>query len=468
VTRASLARGLLAAAVCLLAGCGAPPRPPDIIVIVGDTLRADRLGSYGGDRALTPFIDSIAARATLFRNAYAASSWTNPSVASVFTSRYPSQHGVISFDSVLPESEVTLAEALREAGYVTAFFSPNGVLREDWGYGQGFSEFAEFAIPGIEQQPDHLRLPYRADYTNRHALAWLDSLKPSGAKRPPVFLYIQYMEPHSPYAPLKGALERILAGRKPPDLDEVNRFAFVGNDVAMDERVLRDLQDVYDAEVLSLDTELRRLFKGLAARGLLENAIVVVTSDHGEEFKEHGLIGHEKTLFGEVTRVPLLIALPKTSAPAEVAEVVSLVDLAPTLLSLIGWPIPPSFEGRGLLSRSGEASPPGLAYSELIVPETGGWRRFGPHQRSLVVGGSKLITGIRGETEYYDLKADPGERAPAALDEAERAALREKIEAIQQRLASRGGAREVKPIDEETRKQIRALGYDTDQEKKQD
>jgi arylsulfatase A-like enzyme len=449
----------MAATALWLMACS-PPRSPDIIVIVGDTLRADRLGSYGGARALTPFMDSIAARATLFRNAYATSSWTNPSVASVFTSRYPSQHGVISFDSVLAESEVTLAEALREAGYATAFFSPNGVLREDWGYGQGFTEFAEFAIPGIEQQPDHLRLPYRADYTNRHALAWLDSLKASGAQRPPVFLYLQYMEPHSPYAPLKGALERILAGRPPPDLDEVNRFAFVGNDVAVDDRVLRALQDVYDAEVLSLDTELRRLFKGLGARGLLENAIVVVTSDHGEEFKEHGLIGHEKTLFGEVTRVPLLIALPGKDQPAEVTDTVSLVDLAPTLLSLIGRPIPPSFEGRSLLSRSGEASPPGLAYSELIVPETGGWRRFGPHQRSLVIGGHKLIAGIGGELEYYDLQADPGEQAPNALDEAERVALRERLEAMRERVVSRGARREVKPIDDATREQIRALGYD--------
>jgi arylsulfatase A-like enzyme len=145
--------------------------------------------------------------------------------------------------------------------------------------------------------------------------------------------------------------------------------------------------------------------------------------------------------------------------PAEVRETVSLVDLAPTLLSLIGRPIPASFEGRSLLSRSGEPSPPGLAYSELIVPETGGWRRFGPHQRSLVIGGHKLITGIHGETEYYDLAADPSERAPAALAEAERAALHERIEAIQQRTASRGGAREVKPIDDATREQIRALGY---------
>jgi arylsulfatase A-like enzyme len=448
----------MAAAALLLTACSAAP-PPDIIVLVGDTLRADRLGSYGNTRGLTPFMDSLAQRAVVFRNAYATSSWTNPSVASLFTSRYPSQHGVISFESVLAADEVTLAEALREAGYATAFFSPNGVLREGWGYEQGFDEFAEFAIPGIAEQPDHMRLPYRADYTNRHVLSWLDSLSAAGP-RPPVFLYIQYMEPHSPYAPRKDALERILGGRKPPDLDEVNRFAFVGNDVAVGDRVLRDLRDVYDAEVLSLDTELRRLFAGLRSRGLLENAILVVSSDHGEEFKEHGLLGHEKTLFDEVTRVPLLIALPDSSAGAEIAEAVSLVDLAPTLLGLVGLPVPEAFEGRSLLSRSGDASAPGFAYSELIVPETGGWRRFGPHQRSLVVGGHKLIAGTGGELEYYDLQADPGEHAPNALGKAERAALRERLEAIRQRVVSRGAKREVKPIDEATREQIRALGYD--------
>jgi arylsulfatase A-like enzyme len=451
---------LLAAAGGLLLACGGPAPTPDILVLVGDTLRADRLGCYGNPRNLTPFIDSIARRATVFRNAYASTSWTNPSVASLFTSRYPSQHGVISFESVLSEEEVTLAEVLREAGYATAFFSPNGLIREGWGYEQGFSEFAEFAIPGIAGRPDHLRLPYRADYTNRQALTWLDSLAASGSARPPVFLYIQYMEPHAPYAPLKGALQWILEGRKPPDLDELNRLAFFGNEVPLHDRVLRDLRDVYDAEVLSLDMELRRFFRELDARGFLENAIVAVTSDHGEEFKEHGLIGHEKTLFDEVTRVPLLIALPEGSQGVEVAGPVSLVDLAPTLLGLIGRPAPAAFEGRSLLDRSGEPSAPGVAYSELIVPETGGWRRFGPHQRSVVAGRHKLIAGINGEMEYYDLEADPGERDPDALGEAERAALREQLEAFQERAASRARPREVKPIDDATREQIRALGYD--------
>jgi arylsulfatase A-like enzyme len=129
---------------------------------------------------------------------------------------------VITFDSVLSDHEVTLAEVLREAGFATGFFSPNGLLREDWGYGQGFDEFSEFAIPGIPGQPDHLKMPYRADYTNRHVIAWIDSLKAGGGDRlPPIFLYVQYMEPHSPYAPPKAALQRVLDGRKTPDLDEV-------------------------------------------------------------------------------------------------------------------------------------------------------------------------------------------------------------------------------------------------------
>jgi arylsulfatase A-like enzyme len=451
-------RCLLVAALCTLAACRAQA-PPNIIVIVGDTLRADRLGSYGNPRGLTPFLDSIAERATVFRSAYAQSSWTNPSVASVFTSRFPSQHGVITFESVLSEGEVTLAEALREAGYATAFFSPNGLLREDWGYGQGFDEFSEFAIPGIPGQPDHLRMPYRADYTNRHMLAWLDSLKAGGRRRPPVFLYVQYMEPHSPYLPSKAALQRVLEGRKPPDLDEVNRFAFMGNVTPMEDRVLRDLQDVYDAEVLSLDTELRSLFNGLEARGLLENAIVVVTSDHGEEFKEHGLIGHEKTLYGEVIQVPLLIALPGGSRRTDVAEVASLIDLAPTLLGLIGRPVPDSFEGRSLLPLSPGAGGR-IAYSELPIPEGSTAKRYSPHVSSVVVGSHKLIAGEHGEMEYYDLKADPAERSPNALGEPERAALREALRELRQRVARGDAKRELKPIDDATREQIRALGYD--------
>ena len=454
-------RHLLVAAACFLAACGAPP-PPNIIVIVGDTLRADRLGSYGNPRGLTPFLDSIAERAMVFRSAQAPSSWTNPSVASLFTSRYPTQHGVITFESVLADDEITLAEELRQAGYTTGFFSPNGVLREDWGYGQGFTEFSEFAIPESPGQPNHLWIPYRADYTNRHVLSWLDSLAAAGGRRPPVFLYIQYMEPHSPYAPPQAALHRMIGERKPPDLAEVNLFAFMGNVVPIEDRVLRDLQDVYDAEVLSLDTELRRLFKALEARGLLENAIVVVTSDHGEEFKEHGLIGHEKTLYGEVLHVPLLISLPGSVRRTDVTEVVSLVDLAPTLLGLIGRPAPASFEGRSLLPLSTGAAPPGgrAAYSELPIPETGAGKRLSPHVSSVVVGTHKLIAGQHGEMEYYDLAADPGEHNPNALSEAERAALRETLAEIQQRAAGRAARREIKPVDDATREQIRALGYD--------
>jgi len=462
VTKLPIAsRRLLVATACILAACGAPS-PPNIIVIVGDTLRADRLGSHGNPRGLTPFLDSIAERGIVFRSAYAQSSWTNPSVASLFTSRYPSQHGVITFESVLADDEITLAEVLREAGYTTGFFSPNGLIREDWGYGQGFSEFSEFAIPGIPDQPDHLRIPYRADYTNRHILSWLDSLAAKGGRRPPVFLYVQYMEPHSPYAPPEAALRKMLGGRKPPDLAEVNLFAFMGNVAPMEDRVLRDLQDVYDAEVLSLDTELRRLFKALESRGLLQNAIVVVTSDHGEEFKEHGLIGHEKTLYGEVIRVPLLISLPGSSGRTDVTEVVSLIDLAPSLLDLIGHPAPASFEGRSLLPHLTGAAPPGghVAYSELLVPESSAAKRLSPHARSVILGNHKLIAGEHGEMEFYDLKADPGELDPNALDEAERTVLRQTLAEIQQRVARGDAKREIKPIDDATREQIRALGYE--------
>jgi arylsulfatase A-like enzyme len=379
----------------------------------------------------------------------------------LFTSRYPSQHGVIAFDSVLPDEEITLAEELREAGYVTGFFSPNGLLREDWGFGQGFTEFREFAIPPRPNQPDYLWIPYRADYTNRHVVSWLDSMTATG-KRPPVFLYIQYMEPHSPYAPPEAALQRTLEGRKKPDLAEVNLFAFVGNDAPIEERVLRDLRDVYDAEVLSLDTQLRRLFAALGSRGLLENAILVFTSDHGEEFAEHGLIGHEKTLYGEVIQVPLVISQPGVSRRTDVADVVSLIDLAPTLLSLIGRAAPAAFEGRSLLPLQTGVAPPAqrATYSELPVPEGAVPNRFSPHLRSVIAGNHKLIAGRNGEMEYYDLQADPGERDPDALAEAERTALRRILEEMVQGAARRDARREVKPIDDATREQIRALGYD--------
>src|SRR5262245_24567278 len=185
---------LLAVLVCALAcaHCGdVGRRAPNVVLVVIDTLRADRLGAYGNQRGLTPFLDTLATKGTLFEHAYAVSSWTIPSVASLFTSRYPTQHHVVTFFSRIADSEVTLAERLHDGGWVGGCFSANPNLRKDWGDGQGFDELWSDLTPDVDVHGDVIRT---------QGLAWLDRTW-SRSSKTPAFLYFQYMEPHQPYDP---------------------------------------------------------------------------------------------------------------------------------------------------------------------------------------------------------------------------------------------------------------------------
>ena len=178
---------LAVAGLCGLAACAAPPavRPPDLLLIVIDTLRADRLGCYGSTRGLTPFLDSLAARGILYHAAYAPSSWTNPSVASILTARFPSQHGVVSFGSVLAATEVTLPEVLAEHGFATGGVVANSGLLPGLGFAQGFRDYV--ALPHqLDAEGDPLfGLPQRAPVVNAEGLAWLDGVMRGANGGPP-------------------------------------------------------------------------------------------------------------------------------------------------------------------------------------------------------------------------------------------------------------------------------------------
>ncbi|HJQ85550.1 MAG TPA: sulfatase, partial [Candidatus Binatia bacterium] len=412
---------LVALPIGLLAGCGTSGRAPNLVVIVIDTLRADRLGPWGSTRGLSPFLDSVAARGVVFRRAYAQSSWTDPSVASLVTSRYQSQHGFIGFGSVLADHELTLAEVLKERGYGTAGFSANGLLSRKAGFAQGYETYEAHWLRRLQGPDGKVRWQNEtAERINRETLAWIDARAGSGA-RGPAFLYLQYVEPHTPYDPPPELLDRVLAGRPRPDLAKVQQTYFRGVVEPLSADELRAVEDCYDATVMDVDARIRELFDGLAARGFLDHAVVVITSDHGEEFKDHGFMGHGGTLYEELIHVPLIV-LPSAPEHAEVDDIVSLVDVAPTLLAVAGIPVPASFEGRSLAAHvvrpSGLAAlwrrpaPPAPtdAYSELLTPETLVEKRLLFHERAIVSGRRKLITGLHGERELYDLAADPRER----------------------------------------------------------
>jgi arylsulfatase len=450
--------------LAIVAGCS-HTAPPNVVVVLVDTLRPDRLGVYGNSQGLTPSIDALATEATVFRNSYAQSSWTNPSVASLFTSRFQSQHHVISFGSKLDASEETLAELLQARGYATAGFVANILLQQKNGFGQGFDFWKNIVRPDPDAPAGKMAfLKGRGDNVNEAVFGWLDE---RSDRKQPVFLYVHYMETHAPYDPPEATVAAQRGDDPPPDRDAVNMHMELPG-LPLPDRLLPDTWALYDAEVVSVDAAIGRLFEGLRARGVLEDAVLVFLADHGEEFKEHGLVGHNQSLYDEVIRVPLIIAATGRPAARTVDGLASVIDVAPTVLELIGSPVPPQFEGRSRapeigaphwwtsLWRSAPSESP-RAFSELIkTPET---LRLNPHERAVVTADStKLITGVGGERDYYDLRADPGEHDPNGLAAGQRAALDQSVSQLVA-LGGRAAPLNTPVLDAETRERMRALGY---------
>jgi len=439
--------------VFLLAGCR--HGPPDVIVVLADTLRADRVGPAEGRPSLTPFLDRLAESGVVFSKAYSPSSWTNPAVASLFTARSPSQHRVTRYDSRLADDEVTLAERLGSAGWWGCGVVANFRLAREAGFGQGFAAW----MTPIQERRGKVRAK-RVAATARWAYDrfFAPSRRTRWTRRTrPAFLYLHFMEPHAPYDPPPD-LRRQVAGPPPPGVSDQEANAKLVDvtrwGTLSDAEVAR-LARLYDAEVASLDRTLERLFADLGARGLLERAIVVVTADHGEEFRDHGGLLHGTALYQESVRVPLIMAGPGLPAGLVVDDEVSLVDVAPTLLALLGLPPEARFEGGSLLERLSPAVDPRDVVLQLFP--IGSAAEVRRHVAGLVHGRQKLLVPPppRGPVAY-DLGSDPGEHRPAAegLD-----GLRARLAAREGELAARAGVAETAPVDAGMRDRLRALGY---------
>ena len=425
----------------------------------------------GNGSRLTPFLDSLAQRGVFFRNAYAQSSWTNASVASLMTSRYQSQHGITSFHSVLAADELTLAEVLQQHGYATGGFIANFLLSKELGFAQGFDRYQTYsrAVDNGQGRPRYIK--ERAERINTEALSWLDQVQ---RERPhaPVFLYLHYMEPHNPYDPPDANLDRVLDGRPRPDLAQVNARMNFPNLGVFPDQMVQDVKTLYDAEVISVDAALRDLFHALTERHVLDHSVVVVVADHGEEFREHGLMGHHQTLYEEVLRVPLIVLRSDEPHGLVIDPIVSLTDVAPTILDLVGLPSPSRFEGGSLRSLMGSSHPEspsgsseasssrlppiGVAFSELIKDGT---ERQRPHERAVITAPAKLIDDVDGEHEFYDLHADRAETDPHALGEAERTRLTAELAEFLAHATQHAAPAATRSLDDETRERMRALGY---------
>jgi len=427
-----------------------------MLLISSDTLRADRLGAYGSQRGLTPNLDALALEGAVFERAYAPASFTVPSVSTILSGRYPTQNAIISNEHSLPPGVTTLARELRLDGFATGAVVSNWVLRRETGLDRGFDEYDDRM-----QDRERVRksAPERlAPDTTRDALACLDRLR---ADQKRTFLWVHYQDPHGPYTPPQDLLERNLrAERGRPGADRKLPF---GKDhrglgaiptyqrLGENRRVGRYLA-AYHAEIQHMDAEVGRLLDGLRERGLYDDAWIVFVADHGEGLGEGDYwFAHGEYLTDELVRVPLFVRGPRAQ-PGRRADVVSLADLMPTLLTVCGVDVPTGLPGRDFLAAGATEDASQILLTTLKASSV---PRFG-----LVHGGHKYVAtyddaGEIGLEELFLLGADGVNLAQDGPDlEPFRAELRRALTRLQP-----GQAGVQQELDEDARRALEALGY---------
>ena len=434
------------ALVALVSACGAGPegrtelRRPNIVLYVIDTVRADRLGTYGYEKPTSPRLDAFARGAVLFENAYAQSSWTRPAVASLFTGLLPPAHRTVGRRSVLPDEATTLAEILSANGYEGLGLVRNPNVGAAFGFSQGFTRFRSEDRDRDQTMLDRVRL-------------WLDERQDPER---PFFLYLHAIDPHGPYAPAPEFEQMFDAGGAPPHYRTVRYLLQLNQGEAQpDPGTAEALSRLYDAEVAQNDRAFGELLDELDARGFAGDTAVIYVSDHGEEFMEHGRWEHGLSLYEEVLRIPLVMRLPG-APPRRVETPAQHVDLLPTLLAYLDIEPPPT-DGRDLLSEPRRGDDSRDVYAHLDVDN---------HRSSTVIRGRyKLVLpqspSQGSEPMLFDLETDPEERENLASGRAEI------VRRMTGLLAERGLAGEVEPaveleedqIDEDLRRRLRALGY---------
>lgn len=439
----------------------------NIVLILIDTLRADRVGAVRDGRSLTPALDQLAAEGARFDRVIAAAPWTLPSIASLLTGVYPDVHGVTAEADPrgggalglrpLGSSFNTLQEALAAGGYATAAFSANPFVVPEHGFGQGFESFHAKPINDGGT----------AAALNAAACEWLDRRDP----RRPFFLYVHYMEVHAPYTrerevvdPLVQRVAESLERTWLTDEERNQKDGLFTRSMAGFRRdpVHRELAHYreywwarYDAGVVLADRAVGELREALSKRGLWQDTCVLVTADHGESLGEHGVWGHGRSLYQHDLLVPVLLRGPGVLAGTRSEEYASLVDVFPTLLRLAGLEPQAGIQGRNLNSApsvNGTRRP-------LLAQAVRG--RRGHH--ACVADPWKILAapGTVG-IQLFDLTADPGERTDLAREHPEQ--LEQMRQTLSDLLAQCGMLRTFAPeqtlqLDDEQLRRLRALGY---------
>ena len=441
-------------------------RRPNVILVSIDTLRADHVGAYGYGRPTTPALDALAKDGVRFANAYASSPWTLPSHATLLTGTEAARHKVRYEDERLDPGLATLADLMRSAGYFCGATTGGGFLSPAYGFSKGFSSY--------EMGQGDIAGPRLAEAAARAALAWLEA---NADKE--FFLFLHTYQVHSPYfSPPPYDTMFTGPGAKWKKFDTMEdlggKLAFY-KPLSEDER--RNVVGLYDGEIRYTDDALiGPVVAALKKRGLYDDTLVVVLSDHGEEFYEHGSWGHSHDVYDESLRVPLVMKFPKSRrAGAGPAPVVRLTDVLPTILEEAGVPFDPAaFDGRSLRPVIDGRETADRPVTADLADNVLGYRT--PQRIAVSAGRDKLIMNeaFKAEAlapfpapppaappiELYDLARDPGERANLVADPAKAAAGRDlarTASGLAKVLQAKGAAKSgmTKALEE----QLRALGY---------
>ncbi len=406
----------------------------NLLFVVVDTLRADHVGLYGYPRDTTPNLDRLAEDSLVFSQAISQSSWTMPATASLLTGLYPPEHGVTDGQSLAPGFE-TLAERLQEAGLTTFAVSANPVVGAGEGFHQGFERFLHLPWTRAEHVNDLFR-----DFLEEHRdLRW--------------FAYLHYIDPHDPYEAPGGAAGAFVGEYGGPFSRQedfkrlVEGVNFGRGEVRYSDEDIAYLRDAYDGEILYWDTQFGELIDSMRRLGVLENTILIVTSDHGEEFLEHGKLKHGLHLYDESIRVPLILRAPGLVEPGRrerQVETRALSDAAWNLM--ISASLPELGTGREL---------PAFSHTKhALLPDRPGRRTLAAVREPRW----KYIAFVEEERfELYDLAGDPAETADAA---SRQPAVRSRYQELLERwLAARPPRADEAAPDAETMEKLRALGY---------
>jgi arylsulfatase A-like enzyme len=447
-----------------------PGRRWNVIMVSLDTLRADRLGVYGSSKQLTPALDRFAHRSIVFENAFTTFPNTLAAHASLFTGYHPSQHQLmVDSGARLPDEAATLAAHFSDSGYATVAFTENAYVSSDLGFHVGFDRYHNGPVGR-----DGELFPGVASQTFARGIDWLKN-RPSA----PFFLFLHTYEVHTPYTPTWRARQLRLRADKTSYEGEFDTWFGGIGEIIFNRRLrefttgeLAQIERLYDGEVMVLDEVVENFLTELRLLGLLRDTVVVFFADHGEEFNEHGYLGHGETLHDQAIRIPLIIRAPVSVARSgRISEPVSIIDVARTVADLAG--VPPfarSSPGRNLADwvRADRSPTVTAAFSELNKTDASCRDHLQGDLAHCAFGGMSVRDGsyvyIRSSVfdweRLYDAKLDPLETHDISQEHPEllaryRRVLDEHVEAMVASLQPISKAR----LEKATADKLKALGY---------